>query len=227
MNSLTGMVMIPMMFVFIAIGVSSSGENVALIFPLLTGIFQKMSPADILLIFTAALSFACMMNPAACTSVSREGARLSMSRMIPVAPLTQLRAKLLVGMSINLLSNVGMLLMIGILLRSYAIWLIPAFVLSNLLSYATTAVGLTIDTIRPMLVWNNENQVMKQNMNFLLMMLVTMVFIALPVGAVIMLLDASPWMRLAAVTGILLAESAAAYVLMHTVGVKRYADLEG
>lgn len=227
MNSLVGVVMVPLMMVIIGIGVQSSGESTALIIPLIQNLLSHIASGDLVLILTAILCFACMMNPVAATSVSREGQRLPLSRMIPVSARTQMYAKLLVGMTVSFLTQAAMLILMIVALRDYALWLAPAMLLATLLSGANCALALTLDSIRPMLHWANETQAMKQNFNFAIMMLVTLLQIAAPAAVAILLANQSAAVRLAAAVVIVLAEAALAWLAMEKIAVGRYGALEG
>lgn len=227
MNSLAGVVMVPLMMVVIGIGVQSSGESTALIVPMLQNLLSHIAVPDLVLIFAAILCFANMMNPVAATSVSREGQRLPLSRMIPVSPRTQMYAKLIVGMTVSLLMQAVMLVLMAVALREYALWLAPAMVLATLLTWANTALALTLDAIRPMLHWANETQAMKQNFNFAIMMLASLLLVALPAAAVLALLRGSAIARLAVASLVAAAEAIAAWLTLEKVGVPRYGALEG
>lgn len=227
MNSLAGVIMVPLMMVIIAIGVQSSGESTALVIPLIQNLISHIAAPDLVLILAAILSFACLMNPVAATSVSREGQRLPMSRMIPVSARTQLYAKLVVGMIVSLMTQAVMLVLMAVALRDDAMWLAPAMLLATLMSWSVTALSLTLDSIRPMLHWANETQAMKQNMNFGIMMLVSMLLVALPAAAALMLLEASAVVRLAVAGAMVTAEAALSWLALEKVGVVRYAALEG
>lgn len=227
MNSLVGVVMVPLMLVIIGIGVQSSGESTALIIPLIQNLLSHIASGDLVLILTAILCFACMMNPVAATSVSREGQRLPLSRIIPVSARTQMYAKLLVGMTVSLLIQAAMLVILVIALQDYAIWLVPAMMLATLLSWANNALALTLDAIRPMLHWANETQAMKQNFNFAIMMIVTMLQIALPAAAVVLLANQGEAIRLTAAASLVVAEAGLSWLALEKVAVPRYGILEG
>lgn len=227
MNALSGVVMLPLMMVIIGIGAQSSGESTALVIPLIQNLISHISAPDLVLILAAILSFACLMNPVAATSVSREGQRLPMSRMIPVSPRTQLYAKLIVGMAVSLITQAAMLALMAVALRDAALWLAPAVVLATMLSWASTALSLTLDSIRPMLHWANETQAMKQNFNFAIMMLASLLLVALPAAAALMLLEENALVRLAAASLIVTAEAAVAWLVLEKVAAPRYGALEG
>lgn len=227
MNSLAGVIMVPLMMVVIAIGVQSSGESTALIIPLIQNLISHIAVPDLVLILAAVLSFACLMNPVAATSVSREGKRLPISRMIPVSARMQLYAKLIVGMAVSLLTQAVMLVLMAAALRDHAVWLAPAMLLATLLSWSVSALSLTLDSIRPMLHWANETQAMKQNMNFGMMMLVSLLLVALPAAAALMLMEAGSVMRMTAASLIVVAEALLSWLALEKIAAPHYAALEG
>ncbi len=227
MNALSGVIMLPLMMVIMGIGIQSSGESTELIIPMIQGLLSQVSGWDLTLILTAILSFAGLMNPVASTSVSREGARLPLSRMIPIASEVQLHAKLLVSMAVSLMTHAAMAVLMAVVLRAYALWLIPATVLATLLSYAASALSLVVECVRPQLNWANETQAMKQNMNFAIMMLGNLVLVALPALAAVALMKQGAEWRFVAAAAVLAVETGAAWVLMKKVAVPRYRLLEG
>ena len=193
----------------------------------LRGAMQDFSRLDLTLILTACLAFPCFVNVAASTAISREGGRLAISRMIPVPARTQLSAKLLTALAVNLISMVSAAIVIGLILRDFALWLLPAAVLALAVSYATTALSLTVDAIHPRLHWVNETQAMKQNFNSVIAILLCLLVMGLDVAIPFFLIDFSPALRIAAVVAALAVECALAFLLMRFVAEKRYAALEG
>ena len=63
--------------------------------------------------------------------------------------------------------------------------MLGAVVLANLFSLATGCIALTIDASRPILHWQTEQQVMKQNMNQMICMLVVLLVALIPVAGVV------------------------------------------
>ena len=121
-----------------------------------------------------------------------------------------------------------------------------AVVLANLFSLSTGCIALTIDASRPILHWQTEQQVMKQNMNQMICMLVVLLVALIPVAGVVgmMILSSaaqdmeapSMLMRFAAehavglrsaVAALLMAAEAGVSILMlHKVGEKRFSAIE-
>lgn len=227
MNAFSGAIIFPVMVLAMYLGMRSSGAAFGEALGELTGLISAFSPLDLTLILAACMAFPCFVNVAASTAVSREGGRLFISRMLPVPARTQLNAKLLAGLAVNLVSIATAAVVIGFILRAAAIWLIPAAVLSLAVSYVTAAISLTIDAIQPRLNWVNETQAMKQNFNSVIAMLLSMLLIGVNIAIPCFLLSASPVARMLSVVAALTAECLLSFLLMRFVAEKRYAALEG
>lgn len=227
MNAFSSAIIFPIMVLAMYLGMRSSGEVMSAAFTELRGALQDFSRLDLTLILAACMAFPCFVNIAASTAVSREGGRLLISRMIPVSARTQLHAKLLTGLAVNLISMGSAAVVIAAVLRGFAVWLIPAAALALAVSYATASVSLTVDAIHPRLHWVNETQAMKQNFNSVIAILFCMLLMGLDVAIPFLLLNASPALRMAAVVAALAAECLLGFLLLRFVAEKRYAELEG
>lgn len=224
-NSLYSIFIFPLILVMVLVGSSTSGEGVDLLSEV-RELAGMLHPLDAGLICAAAVGFAGFMNPAVATAVSREGKRLDISRMLPASARTQMTAKLMVGMLIDLLAVVvGMAILLVLLPGMWASILMGA-VLALLLCFASSALCLTLDAVRPNLHWTNETQVIKQGMNVAFSMLIGLALFALPIVPAVLLIEAAPVARLAASAGVVVAEAALGLVMLRLVGEKRYAALE-
>lgn len=219
-NSLAGVVIVPIMFVSMTVGIGSSAE-LGEVMTEGKKLLAMVAPSDLMLIFTAIVSFMCFMNPAVATAISREGGRHEIGRMIPVPARTQLHAKLAMGVGINLLASLVTALIIVVVLPEQILAVLLALVLTQLLSFATAAVSLTLDAIHPRFHWNNETQAIKQNANMTLSMIIELMMYALPIVAA-MLIKTTPAGRLALVCAILLLEAVTSGLLLERVGEKRF-----
>lgn len=226
LNAVLGVLMMPIMLVSMSVGMSSA-EDSLILSDLLDQLLASISGIDLTLILATIMSLMSLMCPISATAISREGKRLPIMRMIPVAPQTLLFAKLLVSM---LIVGAGSVLMGAVFVLIMGISFLPhvavAVLLGNLISFVVSVCNITIDVLRPVLDWKNENEVMKQNMNLLLGMVISMVLIGLPVAAAIALGEAAVWQRLIAVGSILIAEAALSFLLLHRVARPRFAMLE-
>lgn len=228
MNAFAGVIIFPVMILAMYLsGMSPTSGASQMVFDELNSLLQGLSSLDITLIFAGCMAFPCFVNVAASTAVSREGGRLAISRMLPVPARTQLTAKLLTGLVINLISMASVVIVLGAIFSGFALWLVPAALLALATSYATAALSLTVDAIHPRLNWVNEMQAMKQNFNTVISMLLSMLLLGLDVAIPFFLLGAAPLTRMMAVVAAVLLECLLATLLMRFVAEKRYAALEG
>lgn len=226
LNAVLGVMMMPIMLVSMSVGMTSGDEGLVLS-DLLDQLLANISGVDLTLILAAIMSLMSLMCPISATAISREGKRLPIMRMIPVAPRTLLHAKLLVSMLIVGAGSVVMgVVIVAILGISYLPHAAAAVLLENVISLVVSICNITIDVLRPVLDWKNENEVMKQNMNLMIGMVISMVLIGLPVAAAIILRNAAILYRLAAVAGILVAETAFSLLLLYQVAAPRFTVLE-
>ena len=103
---------------------------------------------------------------------------------------------------------------------------ILTLMLALLLCYASSALNLTLDAIRPNLTWTNEAQVVKQGANVAFGMLIGMALFILPIIPPVLLLGSAPWVRFAAAAGVLVLEAVLGAVMLRLVAVKRFERLE-
>lgn len=119
------------------------------------------------------------MNLVASTSISREGSCFWISKMIPVSAEKQILAKFYSGYSISVIGTV----VTAVILVAFAGVSIPrtliVIVIGLLASVPMTALNLLLDLMHPKLVWNNPQEAMKQNMNGLLGMLISMILVGI------------------------------------------------
>lgn len=229
LNSLESIILMPLMAVFMGAGMAST-VPLEEVLPQLRGFIGMIPGAELMLLSAGIMAIGCFINPAISTAISREGRHHDLYRMMPVEPTTQLRAKLLMGMTINQLAALTTGVLLAVLLGEHALWLIPAFLLTVLVNYATCCVSLTIDAAHPRYDWQNETQAIKQSMNVMWGMLTSTILIALPVGVWLLsmfVLEAGMTVRVAGVLATVAVEAVLSFVLMRRVAVKQYAASEG
>ena len=181
---------------------------------------------DLLLGVAAMMGFVTFVSPAACTAISREGARHALCRMLPVKTRTILRAKLLCSLLIDLLAILFTLVVLEVALQlSWAV-VLGAVALTLVMRYAAVALMLTVDAVHPVLNWTTETQAIKQNVNVFFGMLVCLVLLALPVLGVVLLAQHGAVVRLAAAVGVTVLEAVLGAVAVHTVAERRYEAIE-
>lgn len=247
LNGVLGAMMLPIMLIGMSVGMSSEQDGEVSWNFLLRLMQDSVSLMDVMLILTALLMFISWVNPIIATAISREGGRMPIAKYIPVSPRTQLWAKLSVSLTINgaaiLLMGIAVAALLG---THYLGAVLGAVVLANLFSLATGCIALTIDASRPILHWQTEQQVMKQNMNQMICMLVVLLVALIPVAGVVgmMVLSSaaqdmeapSMLMRFAAehavglrsaVAALLMAaEAGVSILILHKVGEKRFSAIE-
>ena len=126
--------------------------------------------AGILMLFSA-------LNPAPSTSLSREGRCLWIMKTIPLPPATQILGKFWCGYSISvLIAAAGA----AVLIAGYHMRALPVLLgmlLALVYAAVATALSLLVDVIRPKLIWSNPQEAVKQNMNSLAAMLISVILI--------------------------------------------------
>lgn len=224
-NCLPSIFMFPLMVIMFVVSIGSMMDMNEFMGEMM-GLVEQVSTLDIALIVAAAVGFASFINPAVATAVSREGSRLDISRMIPVSARTQLTAKLMVGMLIDVLAVGIAVVILLVLLPQLSLPILLGGVLALLLCYAGSALNLTLDAVRPNLHWTNEAQVVKQGANVAFGMLIGLALFVLPIIPPLLLLGSAPWVRFASAAGVLVLEAVLGAVLLRLVGEKRFASLE-
>ncbi len=184
MNSLVGVIIGPFIFLIMMIVQGSEPEFAAL--------FAEIARPEIapyvllgglgLMIFTSG------MNLVASTALSREGRTLWIVKMIPVTARQQVNAKLLISLLVSGIGIVTTALIMLFFIKLPLLWVLGATVVGFMASLPMSALSLMLDVFHPKLVWNSEQEAMKQNMN----------------GGIGMLLSVAVMMILAAAAAVLL-----------------------
>jgi len=115
--------------------------------------------------------FTAGMNVVASTAVSREGRTIWIAKMIPVEAKQQVRAKFLCGCAVSSIGVLATSIIMAFFLKSPLLWIVGATLAGLAGTVPMTVLSLMIDVFHPKLIWNSEQEAMKQNMNSLLGML--------------------------------------------------------
>ena len=224
LNGFVGTIIGPLIFVYVLVMQGSEPEFAQL--------FNEINKPEllpyVLLGGLGLMLFTAGMNMVASTALSREGSTLWITKMIPVTGRQQANAKLVVSIIVSLLGVITTALIMIIFLRLPVLWVLGASVIGLLGSVPMNAINLTLDIFHPKLVWNSEQEAMKQNMNGGIGMLLSMlVLFILAAAAFIMISLESPmWLVfigigfVAAVLGLL------TMILLYKVAEKKYRELE-
>lgn len=137
-----------------------------------------------LVITFVVIMFLASSNCIAGTAISREGQNVTFMKYIPVPYTTQIIAKILPAIILSLVS-VTMLIIIAIFLVKPPIILLAMTVILAIVAIIFNSLtGIIVDMKRPKLNWDNEQKAVKQNLNGMINMgisLIAVVFIVLVV----------------------------------------------
>lgn len=172
--------------------------------------------------------FTAGMNIVASTALSREGKTIWVAKMIPVTARQQVDAKFLCSYIVSAAGVLATSLIMALLLRIPILWVVLPAIAGLIGSVPMVALNLLIDVFHPKLVWNSEQEAMKQNMNAGLGMLVSFVVIlimgACAAGALLLGLPVTAAFAAVAVVSVIL--SALSVPALHAVAEKKYSEIE-
>lgn len=220
MNGLAGTIVVP--FVMLAPFLARSEEMAAL----LEQLRQPQLAMPVTLGSAALVLFASGINIVSCTSISREGKTFWISKMLPVPAKQQVTAKLLHSMSI---SGIGMIVstaVVGTVLKLSIIRIFVIFILCGLGNIFLNSLNLLIDLIHPRLEWDNPQEAVKQNLNGLFSILITLAVLPLSYLLIFLLLNVSEWIIYAALGLLMGILSVLALAILYNLAESRYMKLE-
>jgi ABC-2 type transport system permease protein len=175
-----------------------------------------------LMLFTAGV------NLVASTSLSREGKTFWITKLIPVSAQQQVSAKLILSYLISALGVVVTGIVMYLFLGQSLASILGVCLVGLLGAVPMTALSLLLDVFHPKLVWNSEQEAMKQNMNGVLGMLLSLL-IMLVLGAVVfvlMILKVEILLVFAAVGVVSVILGILAVMALYAVAVSKYRELE-
>jgi len=158
MNCLATAVMFPLMAAILFFG---GGANSQL--ALLPEFLRLIPGALFAACATALFALTGSMNVAVFTAVSREGKRHEFYRTLPVKPATQLTAKLVMGLTLNLISSLPVAVLALFALPAFRAETVVGFLCGLLFTTGTSTAALMIDVAHPRFGWKNETEAIKQN----------------------------------------------------------------
>jgi len=179
----------------------------------------------ILAVAIAAILFASGANGITSTAISREGENIFVSKYLPVSYHDQIMAKVLSGVALGLVAMTSMLAA-AIILTMPALYMIIFILFTGILAVLFTSLaGILIDLNFPKLHWDNEQKAVKQNMNVLVHMLVSVVAAAIIVLPVIFL-KLNVWVVFTAIIVVFGFADTVLYGLIKAVGTKLFEKIE-
>lgn len=220
-NSLTGIAFAIVIF-FVPALMGEGGSGITAFIKNVNGNTSAMLVAGLIALFSS-------MNMGATTVMSREGRSLSLLRALPLSGTEVAKAKLLFGITLPLLWAVP-IAVCAFAVLGMPLWsALLALAEGMLLSVIITVLGVMIDFARPKLIWIEEAEAIKQNMNGVLGMLigvgVTLVF-ALPVFLLVAKTELPLWVINAALTALAAAAAIFSYRAALVFCAKAYEKTE-
>lgn len=170
--------------------------------------------------FFGIIAFITGTNPTAATSISREGDNIFISKYLPVNYVTQIIAKVISGVIINL--AIVVIALIGFIVVGMPISLVLLLTIIAFLEVLLlNAMGVLLDLQSPKLVWDNEQKAVKQNFNSFKSMILSLIIGA--IGAVaIIILNLYFVISFIILAIVLLVGNLLMYKLIKTSGVKMF-----
>jgi ABC-2 type transport system permease protein len=211
--------------IFLLIPLLTSSENGSGIKEVLPFIRSGNYEGIILAIAVAAILFASGANGITSTAISREGTNIFVAKYLAVSYQDQILAKILSGVALGLVAMASMLVA-AIYLTQPSIFLIICIVMAGILGVFFTAMaGMLIDLNFPKLHWDNEQKAVKQNMNVMIQMLISVVAAAVIIVPSIVF-KLNMWIVFAALLSVFGLADAVLYGLIKAAGVNLFEKIE-
>ena len=168
------------------------------------------------------------MNLVASTSLSREGQTIWIAKILPVSAKQQVAGKLAVSYIISAIGVLTTSLIMFIFLKIPILWTVGATLVGLVGSVPMASLNLLLDVFHPKLVWNSEQEAMKQNMNGGIGMLLSLlVLLILGAAALPMVLTGIPVQYVFIAIGVVAAILGVLSMLaLFAVAEKKYRDIE-
>jgi len=224
LNGLVGTLVGPLIAV-IMLSVRNSDEDMKQLFEALK---QKEAAPFILLGGLALMLFTAGMNLVASTSVSREGKNFWISKLIPVTPKQQVTAKLIVSYLISASGIIVTGLIMWLYMEQSLLKVAGVAFVGLLGALPMVALNLILDVFHPKLIWNSEQEAMKQNMNGGIGMLLSLLVMIIQgiVAAVMITADLPVWSVFAVIGAVSVILGILTVFALYAVAEKKFAELE-
>lgn len=133
-------------------------------------------------------------------SISREGQTFWISKMIPVSPRIQVLSKILHSAAISLIGVLATGLVLIFLLKFSVLRVVILLLLGIMGAFLLVIYSLMIDVLHPKLFWTNPQEAVKQNLNGLFGLLLTLLILVVlaAFSIVLILIKANVWIILPA-----------------------------
>lgn len=162
LNSIGGVIIIPIILIISTVTGNQSLK------PLINLI--EYYPSYIVLAAIGMIGALGILNSIGSTTFSREGKNFWIQRVLPIAVEDQIIGRILSSLIIQILGVISILISLLLLVEIRIQNIVIIIVLGLLGSIPMTQIGMAIDIIRPLLIWDNPQKAMKQNLNVFLSM---------------------------------------------------------
>lgn len=179
----------------------------------------------ILVIAFAAILFASGTNGVTATAISREGTNVFINKYIPISYTEQIMGKVMAGVLLGICALICMLIMAAVIFAIPLYMIVLIAIIGLLGVFFTSFVGILIDLNYPKLYWDNEQKAVKQNMNVVVSIIISMI-VAAVVIAPTAILKLNVWMAFGGVLLVFGIANAVLYGLIKSVGVSLFEKLE-
>lgn len=188
LNGLTGIIIVPIMMVSGGITSTSTDAELQVLFKMM----HESSGLILGLILSGVFAFIGAINPAAATVFSREGDTIHQLLSLPVSIKTITKGKLLFSYSIALPGILLSAIAVTVFFK-LSVLVVGAAVLAALLASSLMAeIAVYIDLLSPKLKWNSPTEAIKQNMNVVISMCISMALL-IPFGVLSFLMISLKW----------------------------------
>lgn len=168
------------------------------------------------------------MNLVASTALSREGQTFWITKLIPVSARQQVTAKLILSCLVSTLGIAVTGIIMLLFFKLSPLMVLAAIFIGLLGAVPMAALNLMLDIFHPKLVWNSEQEAMKQNMNASLGILLSL-GVMLILGAVtfvMLILKMSMVLTLAAIGVVSVILGILSIIALYAVAERKYRELE-
>lgn len=164
--SIMPLLMVVMFMVIFRRNTEGTGQGIA-------EMLEKLNPAIIMGILTAAVAYMGGMNSCLSTAVTREGKGHDILVSLPIPAKTLIDAKFVVGFGLSMMGILAAYIAIIVMAPKLILEAVLAFILCALFSYVNSVLALTRDIRKPRLDWVTEQEAVKQNFGVLISMLLS------------------------------------------------------
>lgn len=170
-NYLLSFVLLPAFMIIPLIGQFSTGEiSIDLISRYLAEakLFLSMLTVSEIIPYAILISFAVtfflsLTSSVSSTAISREGERMSFYKSLPVSMMKIIDAKILIGILLSVIIPL-IILIVATIALSLNVLVVSLSLLTIIFTATFSSVfDIVVDVFKPKLVWDNENQAIKQN----------------------------------------------------------------